>query len=162
MQIVKPRNLVANYELEKYNITTSVSPENSGSATGDSTYNHGDEVTVTATANSEAGYDFLNWTENGSPVSTNATYTFTANKSRNLVANFILRSYAITLSVFPENSGTVTGQNNYTHGSEVTVIATPKAGWLFVNWTEGDVNVSNTPQFNFTVFRNRSLKANLS
>ncbi|MCB9250739.1 MAG: hypothetical protein H6613_20470 [Ignavibacteriales bacterium] len=42
------------------------------------------------------------------------------------------------------------------------MIATPKAGWLFVNWTEGDVNVSNTPQFNFTVFRNRSLKANFA
>ena len=36
-----------------------------------------------------AGYGFVNWTENGSPVSTGASYTFFINNDRNLVANFV-------------------------------------------------------------------------
>ncbi len=35
-----------------------------------------------------AGYDFVNWTESGSQVSTNTSYTFTLTSDRNLVAEF--------------------------------------------------------------------------
>ena len=41
---------------------------------------------MTATANS--GYNFVNWTANGSVVSTSASYTFTLNSNVTLVANF--------------------------------------------------------------------------
>jgi uncharacterized repeat protein (TIGR02543 family) len=43
---------------------------------------------VTATANS--GYQFVNWTQNGSVVSTSASDTFTLNGNVTLVANFTL------------------------------------------------------------------------
>jgi len=71
-----------------YNISASVLPENSGTITGYGTYNHGSQVTMSATP--EAGYNFINWTENGTEVSTNATYSFTATQNRTLVANFEL------------------------------------------------------------------------
>ena len=48
--------------------------------------NHGETCTVTATANE--GYAFVNWTENGATVSTNATYSFVVTGEKNLVANF--------------------------------------------------------------------------
>lgn len=69
-----------------YTLTTSSSPTAGGSTTGGGTYNSGTSVTVSATANS--GYTFINWTENGNIVSTNASYTFTISANRNLVANF--------------------------------------------------------------------------
>jgi hypothetical protein len=43
-----------------------------------------------ATANT--GYAFSNWTENGSVVSTNASYSFTVSGARTLVANFVAKT----------------------------------------------------------------------
>ncbi len=67
-------------------ISFSASPADGGTVTGDGTYEENAEVTVTATAND--GYKFVKWTENGTDVSTNASYTFTATEDRNLVAVF--------------------------------------------------------------------------
>ena len=69
-----------------YNVTVSVNPENAGVVNGAGTYNHGEDVTLTATANE--GYKFVNWTENGEVVSEEAKYLFEITKDRNLVANF--------------------------------------------------------------------------
>ena len=57
-----------------------------GTVTGAGTYDHGTSVTLTATPNE--GYNFVNWTEDGTEVSTDAEYTFTVTGARTLVANF--------------------------------------------------------------------------
>ena len=49
-------------------------------------FNHGETCVVTATPN--ADYYFVNWTENGTVVSTSSSYTFTVTSDRDLVANF--------------------------------------------------------------------------
>lgn len=71
-------------------VSVGESPVTGGTVTGGEgvwVYGDGNQVTVTATPN--AGYSFVNWTENGSTVSSDATYTFTMGKTdRNLVANF--------------------------------------------------------------------------
>lgn len=69
-----------------YKITASSNPSGASNISGDGEYSHGDEVTITTEPN--AGYQFINWTEGGSEVSTSLTYTFTANKDRNLIANY--------------------------------------------------------------------------
>ncbi len=70
----------------QYTITATANPGTAGSVTGGGTYNEGATVTLTATPNS--GYEFVNWTKGGIEVSTNATYSFTANASAEYVANF--------------------------------------------------------------------------
>lgn len=50
------------------------------------TYYEGETCTVTATPN--AGYGFVNWTENDAAVSTDTSYTFTVTADCSLVANF--------------------------------------------------------------------------
>ena len=72
--------------LPSYIVTLSSNPIEGGTITGSGTYEQGQSCTVTATAN--AGYTFANWTENGGQVSTDATYTFTVDADRTLVANF--------------------------------------------------------------------------
>ncbi len=67
-------------------VDTGVSPANGGTTTGDGVYTNDTTATVTATAN--AGYGFVNWTDNGVVVSTSASYTFTNILNRSLVANF--------------------------------------------------------------------------
>lgn len=71
---------------QEYTISVSANPEEGGTVSGGGTVNHGDTVTVTATAND--GYVFVNWTEGETVVSTDASYEFTAMGDRTLVANF--------------------------------------------------------------------------
>ena len=94
---------------------------NNGSVTGGAAYTVGNSATVVAAYNS--GYKFVNWTENGSEVSTSAAYTFTVASARTLVANFVATTVSVsqtTLSGFnyfngagpsAEQSFTVSGTN---------------------------------------------------
>jgi hypothetical protein len=85
-------------------IFLSASPGAGGTVIGNGTFASGSSRTVTATANS--GYTFANWTESGAVVSSSASYTFTLNGNRNLVANFTV----ITSDVPPlQNGVAVTG-----------------------------------------------------
>jgi hypothetical protein len=70
----------------EYTISASANPSAGGSVSGVGTYAENASCTLTATPNS--GYEFINWTESGSEVSTNASYTFTVTGDRTLVANF--------------------------------------------------------------------------
>ena len=65
------------------NVTIVEGPDNS---TGSGNFNHGETCVLTATPNE--GYYFINWTENGTVVSSEATYSFTVTADRDLVANF--------------------------------------------------------------------------
>lgn len=67
-------------------IATSSMPSNGGTTSGGGTFPAGSTHTVTATPSS--GYNFASWMENGSVVSTSASYTFILSGSRNLVAVF--------------------------------------------------------------------------
>lgn len=69
-----------------YLISVSASPAEGGTVTGGGTYAVGAAVTVKATPNS--GYRFVEWTENGTQVSTSASYLFPADSARKLVAVF--------------------------------------------------------------------------
>ena len=152
------RTLVANFTLNTYTVATAANPAAGGTVSGDGEYNHGESCTVTATANT--GYTFSNWTENGSVVSTNASYTFTVEGNRNLVANFSNITYTITVSANPSNSGTATGGGTYNHGQSCTVIATSADGYTFTNWTENGSVVSTNANYTFTVTGDRALVAN--
>ena len=83
------RTLVANFtelQPDEYAISVLANPSNWGTVSGSGTYQKWQSCTVTATANES--YTFINWTENGNQVSTNANYTFTVESDRTLVANF--------------------------------------------------------------------------
>lgn len=99
------RELVANFEKSTYTVTTSVNPTGAGTTTGSGTYTRGDNVTVKATPS--VGYEFVNWTENGNTVSTEAQYSFIITSDRNLVANFdtIIYPYKISVCLYdPDNN----------------------------------------------------------
>ena len=154
------RNLVANFTQQSYTINVSANPTNGGSVTGGGSYNAGASCTVTATAAN--GYTFSNWTEGGNVVSTNASYTFTVNGNRNLVANFTQQSYTVSVSANPTNGGTATGGGTFTYGQTCTVVATAANGYTFSNWTEGGNVVSSNASYQFNVTSNRTLVANFT
>ena len=86
-----------------YSVTVSVVPAAAGTVTGQGNYNDGSAVTLTAMTN--PGYAFVNWTENGSVVSTDEEYTFTIHANRNLVANFTPYAYHwdVNIHQYPGN-----------------------------------------------------------
>ena len=106
----------ANYVPRQCAITTKVAPPGSGTTTGDTVTNCGAIVTVTAQPN--AGYKFLYWTERlwifgSSPplftincLSTSAKYTFVASGFKELTANFVDTNinpkHPCTCPIFPD------------------------------------------------------------
>ncbi len=72
--------------VDQFAISVSAEPEEGGSVEGGGRYDFNEEVTVSVTAN--PGYEFVNWTENGTQVSADSTFIFTVTEDRNLVANF--------------------------------------------------------------------------
>jgi len=71
---------------QQFTVTVSANPANAGTVTGGGTFYQGESVTVTASANT--GFKFVNWTENGSEVSTDNNYSFNIVSNRTLTANF--------------------------------------------------------------------------
>ena len=152
--------LVAHFESlapDEYTINVSAHPSNGGTVTGGGTFQEGQSCTVRATAN--AGYTFVNWTENGNQVSSDANYTFTVNGDRSLVANFTAASYTISATVTPEGSGTITGAGGYENGQSCTLRATANTGYVFEKWTENGTQVSTNAAYTFTVTSSRNLVA---
>ena len=126
------------HEAATYNVT--VSANGSGTVSGGgNNIAEGTSVTVTATPN--VGYNFVNWTENGTEVSTNPSYTFTLEGDRNLVANF----EAWTLNVATNPSSTV----GLTYGTQVTMTASTNIptynNYTFTQTTETFSSISGSP-----------------
>jgi hypothetical protein len=156
--VSQARTLVANFELQTITISAGPNTSGYGTVSGNSgTYSYGDTVSLTATAAS--GYEFVNWTENGTAVSTSSTYSFTATQDRTLVANFAVISYTISASVDPSGSGTISGTGTYNYGASCTLVCTPATGYAFSEWTESGSTVSSTASYTFTVSGNRTLVA---
>ena len=84
--------------IAKYNVTLTANPVAGGTVEGAGTYVDGTNVTIVATANTD--YNFVNWTEGNTVVSTDAEYTFTVTADRNLVANFEPNSYELEIAAY--------------------------------------------------------------
>ena len=67
-----------------YSVATSNSPIDAGLVSGDGIYYEGNSVTLTASP--KTGYAFVKWTENGTNISTDLSYSFPISSDRNLVA----------------------------------------------------------------------------
>ncbi len=150
---------VAHFQIQSYNIQVVAKPANGGTVTGGGTYTYGQNCTITATANE--GYDFINWTENNIPVSTNPSYSFNVTGNHSFAANFELQTLEITATVEPAEGGTATGGGTYTYGDEVTITVETNEDWAFLNWTENGTVVSEEKTYTFIATASRDLVANL-
>jgi hypothetical protein len=87
------------FQLKQWNIAATSNNNTMGSVSGGGLKDPGTSVSLTATAYN--GYRFVNWTEGGSPISTNANLpSFSASVDRTLVANYESNNLAVaTVSV---------------------------------------------------------------
>jgi uncharacterized protein YjiK len=158
--VTEDATYIANFTPVMYTITVSADPSVGGTASGNGTYLYNENCTVNAMPN--AGYTFTNWTNNGTVVSTEQSYTFTVTQDANLVAHFTQDHYTVTVSVDPQQAGTATGGGSFTYGETCTLTATPNTGYAFVNWTKDGTVVSSNANYSFTVTNNGDYVANFA
>ena len=146
--------------LQYWTIAASTPEPAKGSVSGGGSFLEGAQVTLTATPNTATlPYQFVRWTSGGNFVSANATYVFTANANRNLVAEFTLATYQVAATVSPAGAGTVSGGGFYQHGSTATLTATAGPGYLFARWEELASNIGGSATLNLTVTGPRNVQA---
>ena len=145
------RTLTATYTINQYTVTVESDDEVMGSVSGTATEDYLTNITITATAN--PGYHFVRWNDNSTvnprevSVTENATYT----------AYFTYNQYTVSVSSASTTMGTVapaTSTLNFL--SSVEISATPKTGYHFTQWNDGNtdnprtVTVSEPVDLSFT------------
>ena len=96
--------------------------------------------TLQIQAQAFSGYTFSKWSDNN----TNATRAIQITSNKTYTAYFIPNSVTLTVMSNNTNYGTVTGGGTYNYNTSVTLTATPKTGYHFVQWSDGNTNASRT------------------
>ena len=142
------RNLQARFGTNKYTIT--VIAGEGGSVTGSGSYEFGSQQTITATP--KDGYSFDSWSDQKTENTLKLRAVSTDNaikriitigaENKTYIAAFKKNQY--TISVAAGTGGTVTGGGSFDFGAETKITATPKAGYKFVKWSDGNSNATRT------------------
>jgi uncharacterized repeat protein (TIGR02543 family) len=152
-------NITANFS-DEYSLVVTVDPANSGTVTvapEQSIYQYGDEVTLTATA--ETGWTFSGWSGDAEGTENPLTVTIQANTS--ITANFTQIEYSLTVTVDPVDSGSVLVdpiKDFYHYGDQVTLTPTADPDWEFTNWS-ADADSTDNPLI-ITILGDTNLTAN--
>jgi hypothetical protein len=154
--VTSDRTLMAKFK-PVYAINVTADPPDGGEVEADPVYEFGELAVLKAKPNN--GYCFVDWTQNGIPLSSEATFSFTVTGNRDLVGHFAFGNL-VRASAEPANGGTASGAGVYNQGALVTLIAEANAGYVFVNWTENGNQVSISSAYSFTCGTNQTLVAN--
>ncbi|MBR5855633.1 MAG: starch-binding protein [Paludibacteraceae bacterium] len=120
---------------------------------------------VTLQASAKTGYKFLGWAEtaDGTIISTNATYTYTATSEKSYYAKF-QRVYSVTITNDGNGTTTPTTIQTIAQGENVSITATAATNYEFVNWeitsgsgSFGDAHLAETT---FTPTSDATVQAN--
>jgi len=125
-----------------YTLSLSSDPVTGGVISGEGTFISGTSVTALIAPN--AGYTFTNWTLNGTEVSTSASYSFTLNSNKTLVANLVLVGPAIDLGAIAPFGG-FGGSAGITNQGILTVVngdlGTTAASTLITGFHDAGANI---------------------
>ena len=142
-----------------YTASIVITPNDTGQVSGAGTFAQGSEVTLNAQP--AVNHQFVNWTNNSTPLSAETPYTFNLSSNLEITANFV---ETFSLSISAGQGGTVspTEIHTYTNETSVPISATPNTGYSFDSWN-GD-GVSDPSQTSTTVLMtaNRSISATFS
>ena len=134
--IDRDTTIIAQFVPNEINFTLSSSNTTQGSVSESSgTYHYYDNVTFSATAN--YGYHFSQWSDG---VTTNPR-TVRLIKDTVIEAQFAVNQYSIQLQSNDTNMGSTNGAGSFDYLSTNKISATPKAGYVFHQWS--DENTDN-------------------
>ncbi|MBR3980649.1 MAG: InlB B-repeat-containing protein [Bacteroidales bacterium] len=136
--VTKDATYTATFSVETYTLTVTSANTTMGTVTGGGAYEYNKSVTITATPKEH--YHFVKWSDGN----TTASRTITVTKAATYTATFAADTYVLTVSSANTNMGTVTGGGTYDYNKSVTITATPKTGYHFVKWSDGNTSASRT------------------
>ena len=159
--VTKDRILVANFERKNYDVLALAEPTGGGEAYGSGNYPCGD--TITLWAEPADCYEFVNWTENGVPVSTDPIYELIVSGYHVLYANFALKVVEVEVVANPDPYGGdvyVSNGGIFDCGETAIVKAYANDGYHFINWTKDNVHQSYDAFYSFFVTESCTMVAN--
>lgn len=148
-----------------YSVSSTANPTNGGSVSPSGSgqwYGAGTQVSFSATP--AANYSFTSWNVNGADVGSANPLLLTIDSNKTIYANFTYggggTTYTLTTAVSPSGTGTVSpaGTTVYASGAQVSVRATPNAGYVLDQWT-GSVTGTSNPVL-VTMNGNKTVTAN--
>ncbi len=139
--------LIANFELQTFEIVVTADPVEGGTVEGGGIYAYGAAPHLLAVPNE--GYTFTHWTLDGEHYDDDELIQPTVTGPAHYVAHFEQISYEIMAYAIPEEGGVVTGSGNYVYGQTVTLTATANEGYTFVHWTRNQEQISTNATYSF-------------
>ncbi len=136
------KTLTAHFSINEYALTVTSDPPHSGTVAKSPeqvAYAHGTTVTLTATPST--GYHFTGW--NGATTSTLNPLDLVMDSTKTLTANFALNEYALVVEAVHGSVTKSPDQASYTHGTTVTLTATPAVGYYFTGWSGSTTSTLN-------------------
>ena len=137
------------FSLTLANVTTAVSPTNSGSV---AVSWFGANLQLLATGSN--GWQFASWNDG----TTNNPYTIAVPASNITYTATFAQAATITVGVSTNAGGSVTGTGVYILGNSDVLTATASNGWMFVGWSDG---VTDNPR-TVVVASNQTYTANFA
>jgi len=154
-------------EIAKNPYIVTVTSSEGGTASAPTGLVYNDVAQLSATASE--GYHFVNWTENGTEVSTDPEYTFTVTGARNLKANFAINMYTVT---YKNDDGTILQEGemswgstaSYQHMANPTKKPTAQFTYTFAGWDNKETlvtkDITYTATYTYTVNKYKITFAN--
>ena len=135
------KTIAATFAIKTYALSVSATNGTVARNPDQTSYDSNSVVELTATP--ATGYTFTGWT--GDASGTTNPISVTMSGSKNVTANFAIKTYALTVTA-PTN-GTITKNPDitaYDSNTVVEVTATPATGYTFTGWT-GDATGTTNP-----------------
>ena len=142
-----------------YTVQTNVSPSGAGNTGGGGTVTSGGSLELLAVPNN--GYEFVNWTQNGSTVSNTPKYVLKNIKSdMTLTANFKPTACYVTTTANRSDAGTFSSSTKVEYNGSVQLKASANSGFSFEGWYENDKCISKDNPFTLkNITSNRTVQA---
>ena len=163
--VTDSRSFTAMFSQNKFSISLTCSPANTGTLSGQGTYQKGSDVRIKAVPVRD--YRFAGWTENGKTISTEQEY-IVKNLSRDMCLSAVFekeqaKSYTITAAASANGTITPEGKTTVAAGTWILYTITPKSGYLIKNvYIDGKV-IGATASYNFAqVGENHTISADFA
>lgn len=144
--VTRNAEISAQFDIDKYNVTSSSSSGGSISLSHSGSVTYGTEVTVTV--NPDEGYELAKLTANGTDIT--ATKKFVVKAATTVEATFAKQTFAVTAKAAQNGKITIKGYSDLKkvpYGTELMVEVTPNAGYKLSKLTANGVDITATKKF---------------
>lgn len=149
--VTDSRSFTAMFSQNKFSLSLTCSPANTGTLSGQGTYQKGSDVRIKAAP--ARGCRFVGWTENGKTIGTDPEY-IVKDISRDMCLAAVFekdqaKTYTITAAASANGTITPEGKSTVAEGTWILYSITPKSGYLIKTVYVDGKPIGATASYNF-------------